>query len=250
MVFGPVRTRIGPVTDVMTEYLEKEGVNLWAVIDLDSLTVDLRNRIASCCREMDSYSQLLLCGHGGKNFWQHLSESDLASPNPIDTRSVQVITACLEECSPGSDYEIIYPGMSPLPLSLSLPLQDLGRLSGWHHDSPLGLGIHPVYGLWFAYRSVVLSNTKFTPTVPLKGPSPCLSCKGKDCLAACPAGALSDTGFDVNKCVSHRLTEQSDCASKCIARNACPVAAEHRYGNDQLNYHYSQSLTSIRRFSN
>ena len=32
-----------------------------------------------------------------------------------------------------------------------------------------------------------------------------------------------------------------------MSRLACPVAPEHRYEPDQLNYHYSYSLATIRR---
>jgi len=227
----------------MTMYLQNEGINLIAVMNLTELSEDLRTKLTACFSELDSYSQLLLFGHAGKRFWQRLIESKVTSPNQVDDRSVQVIKTCLANVASASDYKILYPGSS------MLPLQDLGRLSGWHHDSPLGLGIHPSYGLWFAYRGVVLSKTTFTPTVSLTNPSPCLSCKDKNCIATCPAKALSPDRFDVKKCVSYRLTEESTCTAKCIARIACPVGSEHRYAEDQLNYHYSHSLATIKRFS-
>lgn len=226
----------------MIKYLEDEGLNLFAVIDLVDLTAEVKSKMSECYRELDSYSQLLLCGHGGNRFWQRLTEAKIDGKNPVDDRSVQVITAGLEKYAAGADYKILYPGIS------SLPLQGLGCLSGWHHHSPLGLGIHPTYGLWFAYRSVVLSNTSFDPTTPLTSPSPCLSCEEKTCVTACPAAALSNDRFDVSKCVSYRLSEQSNCTSKCIARIACPVAPRHRYADEQLNYHYSHSLATIKRF--
>lgn len=122
----------------MIKYLESEGINLFAVINLAGLPAELRAKVAARCQELDSYSQLLLFGHGGKRFWQRLTESKMDSGNRVDDRSVQVISACLGKFARGSDYKILYPGGS------TLPLQDLGRLSGWHHDSPLPGHSQPV----------------------------------------------------------------------------------------------------------
>jgi|TARA_Y100000310_G_C20673939_1_gene811786 ferredoxin-like protein FixX len=226
----------------MTTYLEGEGINLFAVIDLAGLPTDVRAKVAACTQDLDAYSQLLLYGHAGRRFWERLTESEKDSSNRFDEKSVRLISAGLERFAKGSPYKILYPGIA------RVPLQDLGRLSGWHHDSPLGLGIHPTFGLWFAYRGVVLSETTFNPTIPLRDASPCLSCDDDPCISACPAKVLSHDGFDVNKCVSYRLEQASNCASKCIARIACPVT-EHRYAEEQMTYHYSHSLATIKHFS-
>ena len=225
----------------MVEYLDNEGINLFSIIDLAGLTADLKAKLAAGCPQLDSYSQLLLFGHGGTRFWQRLSELEIESSNPVDERSVHVIAAWLGKFAKGSDHKILYPGIS------TVPLQDLGRLSGWHHDSPLGLGIHPTYGLWFAYRGVVLLDTAFSPTIALTDPSPCRSCEASPCITACPTEALSHDRFDVNKCVAYRLEDESNCASKCIARLACPLD-EYRYTEQQMTYHYSHSLATIKRF--
>ena len=45
--------------------------------------------------------------------------------------------------------------------SPTVNLQNLGQLLGWHTSSPLMIGIHPEYGLWSAYRVLMLANTDF-----------------------------------------------------------------------------------------
>jgi hypothetical protein len=50
----------------------------------------------------------------------------------------------------------------------------------------------------------------------------------------------------MNACADHRLQPDSSCAKTCLSRVACPIAPEHRYSDDQLAYHYSRSLETIR----
>jgi hypothetical protein len=50
-------------------------------------------------------------------------------------------------------------------------------------------------------------------------------------------------------CVNERKRVGSACADRCLSRLACPVASEHRYGAEQMKYHYAHSLQAIRRFS-
>jgi hypothetical protein len=54
--------------------------------------------------------------------------------------------------------------------------------------------------------------------------------------------------FKVTTCIDFRLQARSVCHDRCLSRMACPVAPEHRYDLDQLNYHYKYSLASIRRY--
>jgi len=107
------------------------------------------------------------------------------------------------------------------------------------------------YGLWFAYRAVVAlqCDVAFSPAgkkLDATIESPCVSCSGKPCLSACPAAALSThSSPDLGACVDHRLSEQSDCASTCLARLACPLT-QWRYADEQIVYFYQRSLASTR----
>jgi hypothetical protein len=161
--------------------------------------------------------------------------------DPIDAHSLRAIGAALAD----RPHRVLYPGVG----SSTVPLARLGALAGWHHPSPLGLGIHPEHGLWFAYRAlVVLAAPDLEPTPPAPGGPPCESCVDQPCLRACPAGAVDPAGFRVRECVEFRVREASPCQDRCLARLACPVGAASRYDPDQLAYHYLQSLATIRRY--
>ncbi len=107
--------------------------------------------------------------------------------------------------------------------------------------SPLGILIHPDYGLWHGYRGALgfadaLAGMEVSPF----SPHPCDLCVEKPCLAACPVGAIAAAGFDLSGCRSHLRTPQGQVgcmAGGCLARNACPVGANYRYPAEQLAFH-------------
>ena len=129
-----------------------------------------------------------------------------------------------------------------------IPLQQLCRLAGWSHSSPLGLDIHPHFGTWFACRAAFLIQAPLEPTSIEGGASPCEDCSDKPCRSACPADAVQPgKTFSLDACVGHRLQPQSSCASQCLARSVCPAGAGWRYTEEQIRYHGQQSLASLRR---
>ncbi|NLS15640.1 4Fe-4S dicluster domain-containing protein [Rhizobium sp. P40RR-XXII] len=107
--------------------------------------------------------------------------------------------------------------------------------------SPLGILIHPEYGLWHGYRGALgfADDLKMAQTAA-SSPHPCALCVGKPCLTACPAESVTPTGFDVQGCRSHLRTQkgQAGCMTGgCLARDACPVGADYRYPAEQLAFH-------------
>jgi len=107
--------------------------------------------------------------------------------------------------------------------------------------SPLGILIHPDYGLWHGYRGALgFAEDLRAAQTAASSPHPCDSCMEKPCLAACPVGAITAVGFDVPGCRSHlRMPQgQAGCmADGCLARNACPIGAGYRYPAEQLAFH-------------
>lgn len=220
--------------------LAENGLNLQAVFNLADLPPDMLAAIEAV-ETTDGYRQVLVFGHGGPRMWQALSVSmEPDEEHPVDCFSVDVVARFFTEENPTNRYTFLFPQQSN-----EIPLQWLGRLAGWHHDSPLRIGVNARWGSWFAYRAVALTNTSFTPTAPLLEASPCTSCMDTPCIVACPV-ATADGDIKLDACVDERLRVGSPCANTCLARLACPVMAEQRYSQEQIAYHYSHSLETIR----
>jgi len=107
--------------------------------------------------------------------------------------------------------------------------------------SPLGILIHPEYGLWHGYRGALgFSEALGDDAARAFSQHPCDRCANRPCLTACPVAAVLAVAFDVPGCRSHlREPEgQAGCmAGGCLARNACPVGTEYRYPPEQRAFH-------------
>jgi hypothetical protein len=221
--------------------LNNAGLNRQAVFDIDALPDDLAASIRTFCTGK-SYRQLILIGHAGKRLWESVKASGIASEHPIDDFSIQTVERWFAECHARVPYEMIYPS------DHLIGLQRLGQLAGWHHASPLKIGIDQRWGTWFAYRAVVVANTTFEPTKPIRSKHPCKSCQHKPCITQCPAGALDSGSLDLEKCIGYRKQAGSSCKVTCIARMSCPVGSAHRYNDEQIRHIYSRSMQVIERY--
>lgn len=221
--------------------LAAQGLNLQAVFDLRQLPAEVSDSLALDDKERDSYTQLLLIGHRGRQLWQTMQTNGLHGEHPIDDFSRVQMAQLFEGPLAGHRYRLVFPSAQPVGLSR------LGELAGWHHDSPFRVGIHGEWGSWFAYRAVAVANTALALTARLEGTSPCDSCVSRACVSACPAGALGAT-YDMKACMNHRKQAGSSCLDRCLARNACPVGPTHRYTEAQTSYHYLQSMPAIRQY--
>jgi hypothetical protein len=105
--------------------------------------------------------------------------------------------------------------------------------------SPLGILIHPVWGLWHSYRGALGFADRIKLPAPAPTASPCDSCAARPCLDACPVGAFVPGRYDVAACVGHIGSPAgADClAEGCAARRACPIGADRRYGTAQAAFH-------------
>jgi epoxyqueuosine reductase QueG len=112
------------------------------------------------------------------------------------------------------------------------------------HRSPLGLLVHPRYGLWHGYRGALLFATRLDLPQRVSAGSPCAACAGRPCLAACPARAFTAAGYDVAACARQLAgTPEPACMGiGCLARHACPVGSEHRYAPAQARFHMQSFL--------
>jgi hypothetical protein len=221
--------------------LNDAGLNLQAVLALDKLPTRLATELR---RQFDPdyhYRQLIMIGHGGRWLWEAVRASDPRTENPIDDFSARTVAGWFRQQFAGQTGSIIYPG------SCSIDLQELGRIVGWHNDSPLMIGIREDWGTWFAYRVVMLTTTDLEPSRPRRNNSPCEHCADKPCIDSCPAAAMNGGSFALDKCTAYRLQLSSRCKATCLARVSCPVGNAHRYSDEQMQHCYSISLREIAR---
>ena len=229
-------------TNTARDWLEARGFGLFSVMDPADWSDDIGRSLQKHGIVIQRGTRVVLVGAAGKVLWKHTREKSWGGKHPIDRYSVAVVQELASVCWGIRDVEVLYPGTKVIPL------QQLCRLAGWSHSSPLGLDIHPHFGTWFACRAAFLvqAHLQLTP-VEVRSP-PCEDCLDQPCQSACPAGAVHQgTAFSLDTCAGYRLQSKSPCVYQCFARFACPVGAEWRYTEEQLKYHGERSLVSLRR---
>ena len=176
---------------------------------------------------------IVLVGMAGSMGWDAFAASFEArdgADRPLDRFSHRVIGALAEDF----DAVALFPFGGPP----HWPFQQWARRAEPVHPSPIGLLIHPVYGLWHSYRGALgFAEALELPALEV-GPSPCDSCRERPCLSACPVGAFTPRGHDVAACATHlRSAVGADCMNRgCLARRACPVGTEHAHGAEQAAF--------------
>jgi ferredoxin-like protein FixX len=179
-------------------------------------------------------TSVMLIGHGGGEFWEHFQSASrvqkTSSANPLDDWSKQIITPIAAALGGYA----VFPSDAPY-----YPFQQWAMRAEGVKPSPLGILIHPVFGLWHAYRGAILFEN-LTLSQPLQKLShPCDTCIEKPCLSACPVSVFSESSYDVMSCRSHiAIDENQTCMTHgCLARRACPVGCEYMYSPEQMQFH-------------
>ncbi|MEM7215378.1 MAG: hypothetical protein AAF423_07535 [Pseudomonadota bacterium] len=186
-------------------------------------------------------SLALLIGNRGENMWQSLSASPEfcdGAPDPMNRWTRRIIDDLIVDL----DCKAFYPFDKPY-----WPFQRIAKTATGMKSSPLGILIHPEFGLWQAMRGILIFNRSHEfacfirkmiddPTTLIH---PCDVCDRKPCLDACPVGAFTGTSLEVERCFSHLDSGlPPDCLQiGCRARDACPVGVLHRYTSEQIQFH-------------
>jgi hypothetical protein len=92
-------------------------------------------------------------------------------------------------------------------------------------------------------REVFLTDKKIPDTKRAPFQSPCEACSTRDCQTACAPRAAGQS-FSLSACAGYRFSDNSACQYQCLARFACPVGQEHRYSDEQMQYHMGELLIS------
>ncbi|MCH8111242.1 MAG: 4Fe-4S dicluster domain-containing protein, partial [Proteobacteria bacterium] len=146
------------------------------------------------CADGRPAAGVVLVGNVGPAMWRAFEAAEPhAGPDPLNAWSDRVITKAAADLGASA--------LLPFTGPPYLPFQRWAQKADAVHPSPLGILIHPDYGLWHAYRGAFAfaESIDFGPRDAR--PSPCDSCADKPCLSACPVNAFDSRGFDVQACL-------------------------------------------------
>ena len=182
---------------------------------------------------------VILIGNAGADMFRKFARERNPATDKIDGWTGEVVG----ELARGLQATAVFPFGETI-----YPFLTWARRAGAGHTSPLGLNIHPTYGLWHAYRAALLFPVEFDLPRQSPGNHPCESCADKPCLTACPVGAFSGTSYDVEACATHvsSAAGQNCFDSGCRSRRACPVGREFAYHPYQAQF-FMRAFVEARR---
>jgi ferredoxin len=212
------------------------GLNLFASEKISSLSKEIQNYLIQNSIDFDQNDSIILIANGGRELWKHLAHPLDEDKDPIDNFAIEAMKDFGLRAF-GGDFKILFPLTTYL-----LPLQKLGRELNMSRPSPLGLDINNEYGVWFAFRGVMITKQSIPTIKPNVFDSPCLSCTSLECIKACPVSAVHlEIPFDLKSCGEYRFSQNSQCADRCLSRLSCPYKVEHRYELVQTQFHMGRS---------
>ena len=180
-------------------------------------------------------SHLYLAGNAGGKMWDVFADSPESSDgnaHPLDRWTRRVLESLAQEWSA----RVLFP-FDGAPWH---PFQQWARLAGCGRASPLGVLMHPRFGVWCGYRGAFVFDAKGQfETVEPQVPFACDDCAAKPCLGTCPVDAITGSGLDAARCRSYVLSDAGkECRTGgCLARRACPVAMQWRQNSAQQAFH-------------
>lgn len=181
---------------------------------------------------------VILIGNAGPDMFRRFARERDPSRQAMNDWTRDVVQHLARDL----DAEAVY----PFDMDPPWPFLTWARRGGAGHVSPLGLNIHPTYGLWHAYRAALLFPVAFDLPRQSLGKHPCEACLDKPCLTACPVSAFNGTTYDVPACARHLASaEGKPCMSRgCLARHACPVGQGFAYAPAQAEFHMRAFLAA------
>jgi len=182
---------------------------------------------------------VMLVGQAGASPWPSFVEWRKSQPaglaDPLDNWSRVVIG----DVAARVDARAVFPSERPY-----LPFQQWAMRAEGLKPSPVGVLMHPEFGLWHAYRGALLFDVEIAVEPLREVIHLCDLCSGKPCLKACPVDAYSGTGFAYDSCRGHvRSDKGAACRDGgCLDRNACPYGTAYRYPAEVQEFHMAAFL--------
>ncbi|MDA5093296.1 ferredoxin [Aliiroseovarius sp. KMU-50] len=180
---------------------------------------------------VDGDNTVLLLGPHEPGFWSEFSTSPEyldGQPDPLDRWSKRVVMG-LAMAWGG---QALFPSDGP-PYP---PFFHWAQNSGRAWQSPVTLLVHDRAGLWVSYRGAIRLPFELHALAP--APAPCGSCHAP-CKTACPVNALTDQGYDLDRCHAHLDTQDGqDCMTLgCKVRAVCPLSQSYGRLAKQSHFH-------------
>jgi hypothetical protein len=179
---------------------------------------------------------LLLVGNVGPAMYRHFFAAEGAPANALDTWTRDRIGPI----AAGFGARAVFPFDGPP----HHPFQRWAKRAEGLKSSPLGILIHPEFGLWHAYRAALLFDQALDLPQGPRHLHPCDDCVERPCLSTCPVTAVTPAGYDSVRCATHAASDAGEeCRDRgCIARRACPVGREHAYPARAMQFHMAAFL--------
>ena len=206
--------------------------------ELVAYGLKLRGIVALSDDEIKQYgfaghTAVALVGNVGSSYWLVFSQSKEyadGEADPLDRWSLRVADKVAKKLNATA----IFPFQGP-PY---LPFQQWAKRAEALQQSPVGLMIHPQFGLWHSYRFALLVKDMDENPQTVQD-APCRNCIDQPCLNTCPVKAFTIEGYDVDSCAQYlRQTSSADCFQHgCMARFKCPAGREYRYQDAQSRFH-------------
>jgi len=227
------------------------GFNLVAAIPIARYDEAVPPPLRAQAIDHDARS-IIVVANGGGALWRAFTNHAAQHPgwsareNPLDdyTRDAVESTIVPAVRKAGVRCTTVYPFVSG---GGALNFMELAKLAGLAGPSIIGVVVHPIYGPWIAFRAALLVDAELDEPGIAAGFNPCPSCAVRSCIDACPAHAVNfPAGWDIPRCLTHRVEAEADCAPRCHARAGCVLGPEHRYPDDELAYHQARALRAMR----
>lgn len=187
-----------------------------------------------------SAKTVILVGNAGTELWHEFKkQADLSVPHPLDSW----VRSKIKKASRLVGAFPVLPNEGP-PF---VPIQEWATRAEPVFRSPIGIMIHPVFGLWHVYRAALLFSEKTDLPKIVTAEHPCETCVKRPCLSVCPVDAFLPDRFEANKCASHvKSARGSHCRERgCLARRACPVGRKYLYDVSQQAFHTEAMLRAV-----
>jgi len=191
---------------------------------------------------LKGFKSIVMIGNAGPDMWLRF-KSDIAETqraadkNPLDQWTKKIVI----EKADNLQAKAIFPFQGP-PY---YPFQQWAMKSENLFASPIGMLIHPDYGLWHAYRAALGFNKQINIPRIKKQNNPCENCTDKPCLSTCPVKAFDQYGYNDNACAVYLKTNEggkSCMQHSCQARLACPVGRDYHYSRGHGRFHMNKFL--------